>query len=266
VTTTARFGLDHDGDRVELSAHRDGLRTRATVFRDGEPVGAAAGFGRIVIPLPRGAAGETEPAAARPCPKVLVLGVLPGTVNRALLLVPRPDVPADPAGPGRGGRDVALAELANALPADLAWVATAEKLSFAPPTGSLAAWLQAVERRHPRLWASRHVVLAAGKVGFALLGVTAFIRLLLAPLLGWLRGLLPDIDLPSIPLPDIDLPDIPWPDIRLPEIHLPAWLLALLGTAKFWGPILVGIGLAVVEVRWRCTRAPRPGEDRDADG
>jgi hypothetical protein len=267
VTTSARFGLDHAGEHLELSARRDGLRTCATLFRDGEPVRTATGFGRVLLPVPEETAGV---------PTVLVLSPLPGTVARALLLVPRPapELPADgsgpdpaDAGPGRAGRDTALAALAEALPPGLAWVATAEKHPFAPPPGSLAARLQAFERDHPRLWASRHVVLAVLKVLVALLGFAAFIRLLLAPVLSWLRGLLPDIDLPDIPWPDIDLPDIPWPDIDLPDLVLPPWLRAVLGTAKFWVPVLVAIAVAVAEVRRRRTARARAGhDDRDADG
>jgi hypothetical protein len=124
------------------------------------------------------------------------------------------------------------------------------------------------------VWASRHVVLAAARIGLALLGVAAFLRLLVQPLLdwllgllrpffAWLRGLLPDIDLPDIPWPDI-----PWPDIDLPDLHAPGWLLLLLATAKFWGPILVAIGAAVVEVqRRRRAAARRSGQDgEDVEG
>jgi hypothetical protein len=59
------------------------------------------------------------------------------------------------------------------------------------------------QRNHPRLYASRHVVRAVGKVVAALLGVAAFIRLLLQPVLNWISDRLPQIDLPSIPWPDI---------------------------------------------------------------
>jgi hypothetical protein len=126
-------------------------------------------------------------------------------------------------------------------------------------------------RDHPGLWASRHVVLAVAKVALAVLGVTAIIRLLLMPLVDRLLELLPDLDLPAIPWPDIDLPDIPWPDIDLPDLHAPGWLLVLVGTAKYWAPILGAIGLAVVEVRRRRRvaareTAPEDDERRGADG
>jgi hypothetical protein len=267
VTTSARFGLDHAGERLELSARRAGLRTCATLFRDGDPIRTATGFGRVLLPAAEGIGAV---------PTVLVLSLLPGTVGRALLLVPRPaaESPSDGSGPdlagagGEGsGRDAALATIAEALPPGLGWIATADKHPFAPPPGSLAARLQAFERDHPRLWASRHVVLAVLKVLVALLGFAAFIRLLIAPVLSWLRGLLPAIDLPEIPWPDIDLPDIPWPDIDLPELVLPHWLRVVLGTAKFWVPVLVAIAVAVAEVRRRRTAHTRAGQDdRDADG
>ncbi|HZG92538.1 MAG TPA: hypothetical protein VEZ42_20195, partial [Pseudonocardia sp.] len=141
-------------------------------------------------------------------------------------------------------------------------LATARKRRFAPPPGTPAARLLAFERDHPRLWASRLVVLAVTKVVLGVLGVTAFIKLLLQPVLTWLRGLLPDFDLPSIPWPDIDLPEIPWPDIDLPDLPAaPGWLQALLDTAKFWGPVLAAVGLAVREVQRRRRPADRTEED-----
>jgi hypothetical protein len=253
VTSTARFRLEHAGEHLALSARRDGLRTSATLYRDGEPVRTASGFGKVVLPVP-------EEAGA--VPTVLVLSVLPGRVDRALLLVPGAGPPADdderePASAGRTGRDAALADLAEALPPALAWVATAEKHPFAPPPGSLAARLLAVERAHPRLWASRHVALAVLKAGVAMLGLAAAVQLLLAPALSWLLGL----------LPDVDLPDIPWPDIDLPHLVVPDWLGAVLATAKFWVPVLVGIVVAVAEVRRRRTARAGEGQDeRGADG
>ncbi|MEW2358931.1 hypothetical protein [Spirillospora sp. NPDC029432] len=115
---------------------------------------------------------------------------------------------------------------------------------FTPPEGSRAARREALARRHPRLYAARHVVLAAAKVLLPLLGITALIRI---PK--------PDIDLPTVDLPDIDppdLPDIPWPSIDLPSIPLPdlalpGWIQAVLDSAKYWGPILIAIGIAVQE-------------------
>jgi hypothetical protein len=132
---------------------------------------------------------------------------------------------------------------------------------FAPPRGSFAARLLAWQRKHPRLHASRHVVLAVGKVAAALLGLGLLVRLLLQPVLDWITARLPNINLPSIPWPSIPWPDIGLPDIDLPDLALPIWLRVIIGTAKFWLPVLIAIGVAVAEVRRR--RAKAAGE---ADG
>ncbi|HEY9375815.1 MAG TPA: hypothetical protein VIQ02_01800 [Jiangellaceae bacterium] len=277
-----RFWLDYEGQLLELSAQRDGLRTQVALFVDGDQVGDASGFGRVLTPLPIGvpvAAGSTvEPDAGAsdemgselPRPTVLVLSALPGTVSRALLLVPRSDshdADADPDGSDnpQTGHGAALG-----LPkgAELAGLVTAERHPFSPPPGSFAARLLIFQRNHPRLYASRHVVLAVGKVTAALLGLGLLVRLLLQPVLDWIRDRLPEIDLPSIPWPDIPWPDIPWPDIPLPDIDLPdlampSWLRVIIGTAKFWLPVLIAIGVAVAETRRRRARAAREG-DSDA--
>jgi hypothetical protein len=299
VTSPLRFHLPYAGSLLEVSARRTGFRTAVTVFHDGEPVAAGAGIGKILIPVPvdGGAAGGSAPpptggpgpddpagdpgepgegaAGALAGPTVLVLAAVPGKVHRALLLVPRPrsteadrasgtPAAADRSVAGSAELDEALAGIPPAL-AGLAGMATAEKRRFAPPPGSLAARLLAFERDHPHLWASRLVVLAVTKVVLGVLGVTAFIKLLLQPVLTWLRGLLPDFDLPSIPWPDFDLPAIPWPDIDLPDLPAaPGWLQALLDTAKFWGPVLAAVGLAVREVQRRRRPADRTEEDHGA--
>jgi len=253
VSVTANaFQLKYDGQLLELTARRDGLRTRVALFVDGDQVGEAAGIGRVMTTLPvamPAAAGSTERDTGRsdeagcqaPQPTVLVLSLLPGTVSRALLLLPRPDSTA--AGP--------------------AGLVAAERHTFTPPPGSFAARLLIFQRHHPRLYASRHVALAVGKVAAALLGLAVLVRLLLQPVLDWISAWLPDIDLPSIPWPDIPWPDIRWPDIDLPELALPPWLLVIIGTAKFWVPVLIAIGVAVAEVRRRRAAAAREG-DRDA--
>ena len=104
VTASAhRFRLDYEGQLLELSAQRDGLRTQVALFVDGEQVGDASGLGRVLAPLPVAApvaasstvkpdAGMSDGMGSEPLgPTVLVLSVLPGTVSRALLLVPRSD-------------------------------------------------------------------------------------------------------------------------------------------------------------------------------
>jgi hypothetical protein len=248
------------------------------LFVDGDQVAEASGVGRVLTPLPVatrvGAAltvkSDTGPSdeigSESPRPTVLVLSALPGTVSRSLLLVPREDSTADDTDPA--GSDDAQPEddVPYGLPkgvAGLAGLVAAERHPFAPPPGSFAARLLVFQRNHPRLYASRHVVLAVAKVVTALLGLAVLIRLLLQPVLDWITERLPDIDLPSIPWPDIDLPDIPWPDIDLPDLAVPTWLRVIIGTAKFWLPVLIAIGVAVAETRRRRAARART-EDRDA--
>ena len=147
--------------------------------------------------------------------------------------------------------------------AALAGLVAAERHPFAPPPGSFAARLLIFQRNHPRLYASRHIVLAVAKVVTALLGLAVLVRLLLQPVLDWITERLPAIDLPSIPWPDLPWPDFPWPDIDLPEVAVPAWLRVIIGTAKFWLPVLIAIGVAVAETKRRRAAATREG-DRDA--
>ncbi len=249
-----RFHLHHDGALLELSARREGLRTRVRLFRDGDRIGEEVGAGKIQLPLSGGGgAGDGS--------TVLALGVLPGTVHRALLLVPRH--PGDGPGAGPAVPDDVLAELPRSM-RDVAGLATARKRRFAPPPGTLAARLLAFERGHPRLWASRHVVLAVLNIGIGLLGLSAFVQVLLQPLVSWILGVLRSVPWPDVDLPDIPWPRIPWPDIDLPDLAVPGWLLFLVGTAKFWGPVLAATGLAVLEVRRRRRSADRTEEDRGA--
>jgi hypothetical protein len=252
TTADRRFRLEYNGQFLELSARRDGLRTQVALFVDGDQVGEASGLGRVVTPVPVATsvagtstvdphAGPAEIDSEPLRSTVLVLSLLPGTASRALLLVPRPD----------------------ATDAGLGSLAAGERHLFVPPPGSFAARMLIFQRNHPRLYASRHVVLAVGKVAAALLGLAVFIRLLLQPVLDWIRDRLPHIDLPSIPWPDIPWPHIPWPDIDLPELAVPSWLQVIIGTGKFWLPVLIAIGVAVAEIRRRRAAAARDG-NRDA--
>ncbi|HET9779853.1 MAG TPA: hypothetical protein VFP81_11285, partial [Propionibacteriaceae bacterium] len=171
-----RFRLEHNGQLLELSARRDGLRTQVALFVDGGQVGQASGLGRVVTPVPGVAsvtaasnvapdAGPAEIGSEPLQSTVLVVSVLPGTVSRAFLLVPRPCCD-----------DVGLGTMVSA-----------ERHPFVPPPGSFAARMLIFQRNHPRLYASRHVVLAGGKVAAALLGLAVFVRLLLQPVLDWIR-------------------------------------------------------------------------------
>ncbi|MGY1820796.1 hypothetical protein [Geodermatophilus sp. SYSU D00079] len=253
--------LRWQGQELEVRTRRQGLRTAATLVRDSVPVGEATGSGRVVLPLP----GPEGPA-----PTVLVLAPAPGVVAQTVLLVPRspgdagsaaddaPQQPAEGAAGAPGADDDLPAGARTAL--DLA---TAERHRFAPAPGTLAARLRAIEERHPRLWASRHVALAVARVVGALLGLAVLLQGLVQPLVTWLLGLLPRVDLPDLPWPDLDLPSIPWPDVDLPDVSPPGWLGAVLATAEYWGPVLVGVALAVREVR-RERRTPRAREDSPA--
>jgi len=115
-------------------------------------------------------------------------------------------------------------------------------LELEPEAGTRAARRAAFARRHPRLYASRHVISGAFQVAVAILGLTLAFKLL------------PAIPLPSIDLPRIDLPDIPWPNLNLPSITLPEWVRDVLESKKYWLPIVVGVALAVRETRKRKRR------------
>lgn len=223
------------GSTWEVRTGRSGLHTAATLLRDADPVAEGRGLGRVLLPFP---------GTDRPSPAVLVLAPLPGWVASTVLLVPRP---REDDGEDDGSADDAVARVVD--------LASAERHPFDPAPGSLAARLRASEDRHPRLWASRHVVVAVAKVVAGLLGLALLLQALVRPLLRWLAGLVPHVDLPELPLPDLDLPSVPWPDVDLPDVTLPGWLAALLATAKYWGPVLVGVGLMVAEVRRERRRA-----------
>ncbi len=126
----------------------------------------------------------------------------------------------------------------------------AEPVPLEPEPGSRAARREEFKRERPGLYAARHVAKAVGKLLVPLLGI------------GLLLNFLPEIsidipiDLPAIPFPD--LPSIPFPDIDLPEP--PGWVKAILEAAKYWGPILVAIVIAIRE--WRKRRRPRPETSR----
>jgi len=110
-----------------------------------------------------------------------------------------------------------------------------------PEAGSRAARRDRFEQGHPRLFAARHVARGVGQALVALVGVAFLLRFL------------PAMPVPGIDVPEIDLPDLPWPsiDVSLPFVEVPGWIRALLETAKFWGPILIGIVLAAHELRRR---------------
>jgi hypothetical protein len=153
-----------------------------------------------------------------------------------------------------------VAVLARLTP--LATISTAEILvegeepvPMDPEPGTRAARIEAFARRHPGLFAGRHVVRGVARVLLPLLGV------------GLLVNLLPripiHIDAPDIPWPD--LPDIPVPDVDVPS--LPGWVDAILATTHYWLPILIGLIIAVRERnRRRRQAAARAGRAGAAEG
>lgn len=137
---------------------------------------------------------------------------------------------------------------------------------FDPPTGTPAAERAAKMEASPvRRWLYP-LLGGLGKSGWAIFAFLVMpllgklIAALLAPIIEFLKRLIPDIDWPEIPWPQIRLPKIPWPDINWPtipwpQINLPSlpefpdWLVWLLNHPKFWLPIVVGIVVGIIAVR-----------------
>ena len=129
-----------------------------------------------------------------------------------------------------------------------------DPITLAPEAGSRAARRERFARRHPGIYAARHVAAAIGKLLIPLIGIGVLLRFL------------PDIPLPSIDLPSVPLPDIPWPDlpdIPWPSIELPGWVKAIGEAAKYWGPILGAVLLATREYQRRRRQGPPPPDDAD---
>lgn len=119
-------------------------------------------------------------------------------------------------------------------------------LDLDAPPGTKAARLQAWGRQHPRLYAIRHVLSSGLGILLGLIGINWLIRLI--------RPYLPEVSFPEIPWPDIprpqiSLPRIPWPRLDFLDITPPAWVVVLLDTSKYWMPLLVGVLVAIWEVR-----------------
>lgn len=108
-----------------------------------------------------------------------------------------------------------------------------------PPAGTRAARLAEFQRERPRLYAARHVAIAAGQILIAVVGIGALVK-----------GLLPRLDISWVP--DVDLSWIPdplgWLWGLVPDISIPGWLDPVLETSKYWLPILIAIGIASNEV------------------
>lgn len=219
-----RYRLHHDGRRLEVEATRRRLATSARLFVDGTRVDEA----KTSFEPVRLTGGGVEVAV-----RWRLLG--PAT---ATLTIPAAEGETD--GDGAG-------------------------IPFAPPPGSLAAKLDALAAEHPHLYAARHVAIAVLRGLIGLIGVGAL-----------LRGLLPRLDLPAIPWPEISISVPGWvrtvlglPDrlIAVPvgwvrslldwigsPFSAPDWLWPLVQSAKWWGPILIAVFVAVEEVKRRRRR------------
>ena len=113
-----------------------------------------------------------------------------------------------------------------------------EEWELEPEPGTRAARRAAFARRHPRLYASRHVLTGVAQVAAAMVGFTFLLRLI--PAIPW-----PSIDLPD--LPSINLPDLPLPSFQI-DIELPGWVQAVLDSKPYWVPIVVGLVVALREL------------------
>lgn len=117
--------------------------------------------------------------------------------------------------------------------------------------------IDAFRRDRPELYAYRHVAKAVIEVLLAVLGVGALLRALLPRVdLDWLRDLRDRIDLPSIPDP------LSWLVGRLigwlPDFTVPDWIVSVVRSGRWWGPILIAIFVTLNEVQKR-----RQGNDDD---
>ncbi|MEU6040431.1 hypothetical protein ABZ801_33995 [Actinomadura sp. NPDC047616] len=255
-----RWLLDHDGHRLQVETERVGWMRIVRLYVDGVQQAETQALHQAKLPY-----GDMS---------VLVafdpLGLLDGQAARCVLAPPRPD--DDTPDEKDGAEDGEAKKDADDGEGEDGGDSGREKVPFTPPEGTRAARRERLAREHPALYASRHVVVATGKVVFGILGISALISAVVRLLVSYLPRPdvdLPDIDPPDLSLPDIPWPDIPWPDIDLPDVALPAWLQAILATTKYWIPILIAIGVAVHEVdrrkkQDRGRREPAAPENTDA--
>ncbi|GLW67594.1 hypothetical protein Arub01_58370 [Actinomadura rubrobrunea] len=240
-----RWRLDHDGHRLQVETERVGWMRIVRLYVDGVQHAQTEALHQARIPYrDRSVLVAFDP-----------LGLLDGQAARCVLTPPRPadgtghetEQGADD-GTGNDAQDGSDDDTDDDTDDDRGG-GTDEgdtNLPFTPPEGSRAARRERFARRHPALYASRHVAAATAKVVFGILGVSALIGAVVRLLLSYLPR--PDVDLPDVDLPDLPLPDIPRPDIQLPDVTLPPWLQAVVATSKYWMPILIAIGVAVHEV------------------
>ncbi|RSN43746.1 hypothetical protein DMH08_37820, partial [Actinomadura sp. WAC 06369] len=238
-----RWTLELDGRLLEAETSRAGWRRRVRLYVDGESAGEASGFNPVAVPF--------EDAAVRAV--FDVAGLVDGQAARCEFV-------ARDREEGEDGNEESGDEPDASGGSD---EPDGKGVRFAPPEGSRAARREALARAHPVLYASRHVVVAAGQVLLPLLGLGVLVRMLVE-LVPWPDVSLPDVSLPDVDPPDLPLPDVPWPDFDLPDISAPWWVQAVLTTAKFWGPLLVAVGVAAREVSRR--RRQRAEEEAGRDG
>jgi hypothetical protein len=103
-----------------------------------------------------------------------------------------------------------------------------------PEPRSPAALREEQARRHPWLYAARHLVLGVAAVAVPLLLAALAIRLVI-----------------SLPWPDVSLPSVPWPDWQLPSWQPPLWVDWIVEKLKLTWPVLLALVLAGGEIRRR---------------
>ncbi|GLZ03354.1 hypothetical protein Acsp03_08210 [Actinomadura sp. NBRC 104412] len=229
-TAQERWVLEHDGHRLEVEGPRSRTTRHLRLFVDGEQVAEQKVTGNKTTRITHG--DTTVRAEWDRLGHLAVVALLPAPGDAAALKDVN-DI--------KDVRDLDLAGLKEL-------VTGGGEIWFTPPPGSRAERRERFARRHPRLFAARHVAAAVAKVLLPLLGLAGLIRI---PM--------PDIDLPALDLPDLDpprlrRPRIPWPDIDLswlPDITLPGWVQAVVRSAKYWGPILAAVVIALREYERR---------------
>lgn len=124
---------------------------------------------------------------------------------------------------------------------------TDDEYELDPEPGTRAARQAEWGRRHPKLYASRHVLSGAAQVALVFVSFAFLLKLL------------PSIPLPSVDLPElpsIDLPDLPLPSLQI-DIEPPGWVKAILESKQYWLPVVVGLVLASRELKRR-NKVKRP--------
>jgi hypothetical protein len=133
-----------DDGLLELSTRRTGLRTRATVLRDGVPVAGRTGFVRVLVPLPVAAAegdeGDEGIRRQSSCSPPL-LGSSAGPCCSPRAPTRRRTIASRPSTRSHARRRSSYLALAQ-----LATLARAERIPFEPAPGMLAARLQRFQR------------------------------------------------------------------------------------------------------------------------